>query len=572
MNTQNVKEHALVIFCFCVLTLILTFPLIFNMDKTMARDPKDTIVFMWNMWWMKTAITEGHSLFYTPYLFHPEGVDLTFHTLTPLNSFIGMLLVPLFGFIPTYNLLVLLTFPLAGYSMYLFGKYLTGNKSAAFLMGILFAFSSWHMYHMMTHLNFASLQFIPLYLLFLFKTIDEPTMRRSCITGIILATIFYLEPTYALFMLMVTGLVILSLLWRTAEKEQKRKGIICLSGMLIVFGLLVSPLVARMIIKSGEHATFRIEKERVDLVDYLRRPESATVLPGKGGYPYLGWGVLLLAFIGVWYAKNRGVWCTMAGLALLITLGTKGILIAGKEWFPWLTLPAGVFAKIPLLDAVRFSRYSFLVSLGVIILAGWGAKVLLERFSLNAELFRRALILLSLALLLIMDVAAVPVHLTGGRIEYPSELLYYKHVIARGEGGPVIDLPLAEWTTNPNSVNARNMFMQMHHSQKIMGGLVSRVDTASLTTYQSVDRWTLDDFKKNVRYIIFHQDFANIICDTPGDKKLGTNIIYCNTVWVVEKNVSMLNLKKEIALARVYDNGYIAIYDLYLLGEENETA
>lgn len=572
MNRAAIKEHARVIGGFILLTAILTSPLIFNLDYFMSKDPKDSIVFVWNMWWVKTALAEGHSIFFTPYLFYPEGADLTFHTLSPFNSFVGIPFIELFGLIPTYNILILLTFPLSGYFMYLLGKYLTENKSAAFLMGLLFAFSSWHMYRMLNHLNFASIQFIPLYLLFLFKMMNEPTKKRSAILGIILAIIFYIEPTYAWFMLLVTAVLMVSHLCSNTV-HKKRTAVFVIAG-LTLFAILTLPITARMVTKEGKHTAIRVEKERVDLANYIRRPATSTVLPGKGGYEYLGIITLILAVIGfAAKAKYRWVWLVLALLALGISLGTEGIIVLDKEILPGLALPASLLTKLPLLQAVRFSRYVFLVSLAATILAGFGAKSVIEYVRIHTKSGRFGIMAVPIfiSMLIIADVAAVPVPIVVNIRAIPSEIQFYQDTISKGTGGAFIDLPLAIWTTNPNSAHTRNMFMQMNHHQKMVGGLVSRAENSSLATYRLIGTWTLGDFRKTVRYIAIHQDYLDFLCDNPLRKTKDGSEIICDHERTAQKRSWVNNLTKQIERTEVYNDGRVAVYDLQRLEGENET-
>jgi hypothetical protein len=96
--------------------------------------------------------------------------------------------VPLVGLILTYNLLWLLSFVLAGYGMYLLGRYLFQDRLIAAFCGYVFMFSSYRMMHALEHLPLVMPSFlIPLFALCLFKAVDEPTTKHWVFCALVLA-------------------------------------------------------------------------------------------------------------------------------------------------------------------------------------------------------------------------------------------------------------------------------------------------------------------------------------------------------------------------------------------------
>ena len=63
-------------------------------------------------------------MLFTPVQFYPIGVSLAAHSLSFYNSLLWIPLAALFGDIAAYNLTVLLTFILSGYTMYKLVEYL----------------------------------------------------------------------------------------------------------------------------------------------------------------------------------------------------------------------------------------------------------------------------------------------------------------------------------------------------------------------------------------------------------------------------------------------------------------
>jgi hypothetical protein len=169
------QETVLLLLAYTLLTLALTWPLATQFTATMP-DGNDSWRYLWNLWWAKVSLLDLHTnFFYTTYLYYPNGINLYVDTPTPLLGAIGIPLQLLgLNLVTIYNLLLALSFVIAGYGTYLLVKYLTGNRPAAFVSGIIFAFCPYHFAHMLGHLNIASIQWIPLYVLALFKALEKP--------------------------------------------------------------------------------------------------------------------------------------------------------------------------------------------------------------------------------------------------------------------------------------------------------------------------------------------------------------------------------------------------------------
>ncbi|HYP19274.1 MAG TPA: hypothetical protein VEY08_04300, partial [Chloroflexia bacterium] len=167
---------------YALLTVLFTWPLVLHFTQTLP-DGGDGWQEMWGLWWVKTALLDLHTnIYHTHLLYYPEGVSLYFHPLQPVN---GLLSVPLqlagLNLPAVYNLLVWLSFVAAGYGMYLLVRHLTEHRPAAFLAGVVFSFCPYHFAHMLGQLNLMSFQWMPIYVLALFKAWGDPegATRRS---------------------------------------------------------------------------------------------------------------------------------------------------------------------------------------------------------------------------------------------------------------------------------------------------------------------------------------------------------------------------------------------------------
>src|SRR5688572_23447063 len=102
----------------------------------------------------------------------------------PVTDITGALLARATGPIAAYNLLVLLSFPLAAATAYLLARHLTLSRYAAAVAALAYAFSPFHLAHAAYHPHIAQTQWIPLYLLALWRCLDAATPAAVAFLGL----------------------------------------------------------------------------------------------------------------------------------------------------------------------------------------------------------------------------------------------------------------------------------------------------------------------------------------------------------------------------------------------------
>jgi uncharacterized membrane protein len=224
-----VARHIAVVLGYALLTFVLTLPIGLRLSSEVPGGG-DAWQHVWNLWWVKEALLTYHTNpYHTDLLFYPEGANLYFHTLVLTAGLMGIPLQLLgLDLITTYNVILLLSFVIGGYGMYLLCRYLTRNEWASFVGGIVFAFAPYHMAHLFGHMNLASLHWIPFYVLLLLKAADAPggsrlDIRRGAFyaagAGALLALNAYTEWLYAIFLVMLTGVLVA---WRVLLPSERR--------------------------------------------------------------------------------------------------------------------------------------------------------------------------------------------------------------------------------------------------------------------------------------------------------------------------------------------------------------
>lgn len=102
------------------------------------------------------------------------GRPISFGVYTqPVTDVAGALLARVSGTVAAYNWLVLLTFPLAAAAAYLLARHLALSPAAAAIAAMAYAFSPFHLAHAAYHPHIAQTQWMPLYLLALWRCLDR---------------------------------------------------------------------------------------------------------------------------------------------------------------------------------------------------------------------------------------------------------------------------------------------------------------------------------------------------------------------------------------------------------------
>ncbi len=153
---------------YLALTLFATWPLVLGLGRNVAWDLGDSVLVMWILSWDCEQLLRilGGDLsrvasFFNGNIFHPAPLTLAYsdHLFAQAIQIFPVWVIsgdPILS----YNLLFISTFVLSGTGMFLLMRELTGNATAAFVGGLLFAFAPYRL-PQSSHLQVLSCQWMP---------------------------------------------------------------------------------------------------------------------------------------------------------------------------------------------------------------------------------------------------------------------------------------------------------------------------------------------------------------------------------------------------------------------------
>jgi hypothetical protein len=412
---RRVLPNTLVVLTFAILTVVVTYPVAFQLDSGLAQNPEwtqDSFHHVYVFWWLKKTLLEYHT--------NPANLSLIYY---PVGGYYPLLLtfstaytlgLPLLPFLPPitiYNISFLMTFFLSGLSAYALCFYLTHNRYAALLGGIVYAFFPGHLAHALTgHLAMISIYPFPLYLLSLFKTIDRPRPATAFLCGTTLAASLLVRPEYAAFLVAPVTLVWLLYEALILRRRIERRAIFALACAFGLAALLVTPFFWPLLHQQVEGQGEYLQAEgtvtySADLLGIVSPSPINPFLDALGLVPpytrnavptdwrigdvmsYAGIAPLILSLIAVCkYRRRVGAWGILMLSAAVLSLGpllkVNGRLVTtvADDIQSGIVLPYVLLMRLPLVSLNRApARLNVTMMLTVAVLSSYGMALVMSK-------------------------------------------------------------------------------------------------------------------------------------------------------------------------------------------------
>jgi hypothetical protein len=376
-----------------LITIAITWPLAAHLGSAIGGEIADPWQTLWGFWWWRHSLDYGTSPMFSPLLWWPAGAPLWMQT-WDIPSAIAVW--PLWGRVPPvaiYNLPLLATFPLSGLTFYLLGRELWGGRLAAFLAGCLYTFSTYHLAHARMQLHLASLEWSPLFFLFLLRMNRTRRWFDAALCGAALG-LATLASAYH-FVLCVIGAGVLALWERRALWAARRQLIVLRQAVIAIaaFGIVAGWLLAGMArsyvedVYVGGHEPVRFSADLQSFVLPTANAIWSRWITAAGRWTgnefeiaaYAGLVAIGLAVKAARHTPRVRGYLAMAAVGAVLSLGpllhvggtvSLGLLLP-EAWLE-LLVPPFRLSGMP-------ARYSWLVTFGVSIAAGAALRELCAR-------------------------------------------------------------------------------------------------------------------------------------------------------------------------------------------------
>lgn len=460
------RRHTVILALYGALSLVLTMPVILNLNTHVAGqggDPWQT------MWRFEEALRRAPStLNFVQSEFFGGGEP----RLVNISVWPWMGLHVMFGQPAAYNLVLLLSFVLSGYFMYLLVRYFTKHEAAAFLAGLLYAFLPYHVAHSMGHFGAMQTQWLPLVILLFFLFRQRATIWRTLGLAAVITVQSWSEHHYALWLGFFAIIFVIFGWLKPRVVAWHAPYFVLLASLVFFFAILPWMPTVRLALRpsSGQASILELGTEQTtrfsaDLFSYVTPPAWQPMWGGAAqelfgqhftgnmveATQFLGWlPPLLIAFF--WRSVPRpqlNFWLTILLVFFVISLG------------PWLhvfgrvlpiPLPYGLFDEWPVFSAVRaVARAGVMVGVAVSILFGY----------VLAREMRRPISVWLVAGIVLIEFLFLPFPVQSTRLSNAYD------VIAELPGQSILEIPAG---TN-YTVASKSLYVSLLHGKAVVGNI-----------------------------------------------------------------------------------------------------
>ena len=507
------KFEIIIFVLFFILAGIFTFPLILNMHTSIYDYQGDLVETLWYAWWVKYAWQHDLNCQFVSIIACPYGIDLSQDIAKNIGlqfaNYPLLLLTLLQNEIFAYNFIMLATFPMAGLAMYFLAVYLTRNKWASFVAGLAYAFCPYHFAHA-SHITLANIQWMPLFILFLFKLHKERTYPNAIFCGLFFALTLLSDTYYGYFMLVAAATFFIFMLFRKLFRKIKKLHVINFTpqvGIMKNISLLCVTVFTALIIcfpyifpildsylsndgkltvlKSYERNIKELKEPSASILNYiipssnhpvfgsLARRLDGSLFYGENPQEYnlfLGFFVIIMSVYAfrLWKARKKtevkdlkkteemdfsiNFFAVLAVVAFLFSLYPVFFLFGKELWLP----SAYIYDIVPFFRSI--GRFGIVLMLAFSVLMAFGIKFILER--LNTKKARAGLVILCSFIVIFEFVNFPPFKATDIAV---SESVYF-WLKDQPTETLIVEYPIEEDDT------VTYLFNQRAHQKKLVNG------------------------------------------------------------------------------------------------------
>lgn len=495
-NALPLRRDGLGVLLFLTLTCAMTNPLVLHIANT-VEDKQDALLNTWIIAWVGHALITDPLNLFNANIFYPYPNTLAYsETLLPQGLFALPFNLAFDNTILGYNLVLLASFLLAAYAMYLFVFDLTRSRGAGIIAGTIFAFNPYNLGNL-AQVQLLSFGWMPLAMMWLRKILTEDGRRKTkdgilsqfAIRNSLLFVFFFsLQALASFYYAFLAGLgVALYIIWFFITHRAPRTPFYVLRFTRLavastLIALIIVPFFMPYLQVQREMGFERKVSESEPFSASLKlytQVAPQNVLYGNllapkeliynGGYPldnlFPGILAVVLAIVGIAASKNRAKWfyVLLLTFAFLLSLGPR--LYLSPTTPTNIVLPYHwLYDVFPLMKALRAPvRFDALVMFALAVLAGLSFPRITEhasRFTFYVLHFTPLLIAFEYFALPAARITPVPVW---------NEIPEYVRWLRQQSPGVILELPMiASDPTQP--LDLTTQYLSTYHWHRTPDG------------------------------------------------------------------------------------------------------
>ena len=429
------RELAAVVAGFSGLTVLLTFPLAFHLGSIGRTDNLDGQFSVWNVAWVARTLVVDPRHVFDANIFYPHRWTLAY---SESNLGAGLLAIPVYWATgnpyAAHNFVFLLSFVLSATGTYYLVRYLVGDRRAAAIAAICFAFCPYVFAHT-PHIQLMMTAGLPFSLLAFHRLADRPTPLRGAALGAAMGAQALLCGYYAVFVALMIGFTVMVVagIRRRWADWRYWTAVSVAAGVAIAMAVpLVAPYLALQSATGFNRSLDAARQWSADWRAYLASGSYAHAWMLKiiahwtevlfPGFVALGFGVAG-AVVG-WKGRGRA-------REVSTVYGALAVLACWASFGPGGGLYSVLYAAVPVFNLLHApSRFAIVVTLALSVLAGVAISAMLRVVS------RPALAALALTAVAVVELR-VPLAFTAvPRVEPAYQ------VLAGLPRGALLELPV----------------------------------------------------------------------------------------------------------------------------------
>jgi hypothetical protein len=504
MRSRGAIEGLLVVLAAVALTVLLTYPVAFNLDRIGRVNTDDGRWSIWVVSWVAHALTTQPLQLYHANIFFPHAYTLAY---SEANLGAGLIGAPVWALThnpyTTHNVAFLAAFVLAFCGAYYLARYLVGNRSAAFVSGILYGFCPF-IFARTAHVQLLFIGLIPFCMLAFHRLVDRPGVTRAAALGVLISATALTCAYYGIFAVLMIGLGtivygISRALWRSADYWIA----IALAAFTSI-GLTVPFFLPYLRVQSeggfvrtlGDAGEYSANLGAWGASAAWAHRWWLPALPDYNEVLFPGLLTVTLGISGVWVMRRQRDTVVLYLLTAVFAFWSSFGPDAGLYLLFYKVIPIFSFLRAP-------SRMGILLTLSLVVFAASAISALLSKAP------RQTLAAAAISLLAIADLFTAPL----SQFRSPEPLSRVYTVLSMLPRGAVAEFPY--WYERYDFPrHAYYMLNSTAHWQPLINGYSDHIpadfrrSVLALSSFPSRESFAILA-RARARYVVFHLDMYN---------------------------------------------------------------